>query len=86
MGKNFASTCHTDQDVGFTIALGFNDGEGAYTSFSFPQHEAKILLKSTDVKLFMFNSQIKHCSEVVSRHLCSDSYLFSLYTSEVVTR
>ena len=87
MGKNFSSTCHIDEDVGFTIAMAFNAGEGAKTCFTFPQHEARILLsESTDVELFMFNSQIRHCSEVVSRQPGSDSYLFSLYTSQVVTR
>ena len=86
MGKNFSSTCHTDEDIGFTFSLSFS-GAGTYNSFAFPAHGTRIVLEEKDrVETFLFNSSISHCAEAVEGSDGADSFLFSLYTSQLVTR
>ena len=86
MGKNFSSTCHTDEDIGFTFSMSMS-GAGTYNAFAFPAHGTRIILEEKDrVETFLFNSAISHCAESVDRRPGADSFLFSLYTSQLVTR
>jgi len=88
IGKNFSSSVHTDPDVGFTFEGSWNTGsKTAYNAFCFPLHKATVMLKKKDtLELFMFNSAVLHAAETVKRSKDSHSYLFSLYTSQVVAR
>ena len=88
IGKNFSSSSHTDPDVGYTFEGSFSIGPGeASNSFCFPEYQARVVLKEKDVvELFLFNSAVLHSAEKVKRDKGTDSYLFSLYTSQIVAR